>query len=117
MILEHPRDVVDYMVDALRASGRPLAPGLPVSLEPLFSDLFLGSDIARQDRVIQAALHGEGWIEPFPGDGRRYALTAAGVAEASGLGTRLGRGLRGWAVWLIALAALAALVLAWTLLR
>ncbi len=115
-MLETPRDVVDYMAEALRRSGRPLAPGLPVNLEPLFGDLFLGSEIARQDRVVQAAWHGAGWIEPFPGEGRRYALTAAGVAEVGGLGKQLGRGMRGWVVWMVAALVLAGLVLIWRVL-
>lgn len=115
-MLETPRDVVGYMAEALRESGRPVAPGLPVNLDPVFDGLFLGSDIARQDRVVQAAWHGAGWIEPFPGDGRRYALTTAGVAEAGGLGGRLSGGLRGWVVWVAAAAVLAGLLLVWRLL-
>ncbi|MCZ6754648.1 MAG: hypothetical protein O7E49_04980 [Gemmatimonadetes bacterium] len=80
--IRHPDDLLAYVASALEAQGRPVDPGMVVELEPLFHDVFLGGEITRLDRVIEAATAGGRWLRPVGGEGRRYALTSLGAERA-----------------------------------
>ena len=63
-------------------AGRPVDAGMVVELEPLFRDVFLGGEITRLDRVVEAATAGGRLLRPVGGEGRRFALTEAGAERA-----------------------------------
>jgi len=89
--LREPEDVLTAVGWLLDATGRRPEPGAVVDLDPLFADLFLGSDIRQLDRVVAAAAQGHGWLAPVAGPGRRYALTPAGAARLRSVPGRLWR--------------------------
>lgn len=67
----------------LTRNGRRLVAGEEVDLDPLFAPLFLGNEITRLEAVVGQAERSLGWLERVPGPGRRYRLTAAGVAASA----------------------------------
>ena len=94
--IRHPDDLLAYVAGALRAQGRPVDAGMVVELEPLFRDVFLGGEITRLDRVVDAATAGGRWLRPVGGEGRRYALTASGAERARSVRRGFIRRLRLW---------------------
>lgn len=80
--IRHPDDLLAYVAGVLEAQGRSVDAGMVVELEPLFHHVFLGGEITRLDRVIEAATTGGRWLRPVGGDGRRHALTASGAERA-----------------------------------
>jgi hypothetical protein len=85
--------------------------GMVVELEPLFRDVFLGGEITRLDRVIEAATAGGRLLRPVGGTGRRYALTALGADRARSVRRGFIRRLPMWQRLLL-IAIIVALVLA-----
>ena len=80
--IRDPDDLLAYIAGALKAQGRPVDAGMVVELEPLFRDVFLGGEITRLDRVVEAATAGGRLLRPVGGGGRRYALTPSGAERA-----------------------------------
>ncbi len=80
--IRDPDDLLAYIAGALEAQGRPVDAGMVVELEPLFRDVFLGGEITRLDRVVEAATAGGRLLRPVGGEGRRFALTEAGAEQA-----------------------------------
>jgi len=89
-------DLLAYIAGTLEHDGRPVEAGMVVDLEPLFRDVFLGGEIARLDRVVETATAGGTWLRAVGGNGRRYALTEAGVERARAARTP---GLRTLPLW------------------
>lgn len=75
-------DLLAYIAGALETQGRPVDAGMVVELEPLFQDVFLGGEITRLDRVIEAATAGASLLRPVGEVGRRYTLTPSGAERA-----------------------------------
>ena len=94
--IRHPDDLLAYVAGALKAQGRPVEPGMVVELEPLFHDVFLGGEITRLDRIIEAATAGGRWLRPVGGGGRRYALTPSGAERARSIRIGFIRRLSWW---------------------
>ena len=109
--IRHPDDLLAYVAGTLRAQGRPVDAGMVVELEPLFRDVFLGGEITRLDKVIEAATAGGRWLRPVGGSGRRYALTASGADRARSVRRGFFRRLPMWQRLLL-IAVILALVLA-----
>jgi broad specificity phosphatase PhoE len=100
--IRDPDDLLAHVASALKTQGRPVDPGMVVELEPLFHEVFLGGEITRLDRVIEAATAGR-WLRPVGGDGRRYALTATGAERARSIHRNVLRRLPRWQRVLIAI--------------
>ena len=100
--IRDPDDLLAYVASALKAQGRPVDPGMVVELEPLFHDVFLGGEITRLDRVIEAATAGGRLLRPVGGSGRRYALTVTGAERARSVHRNVLRRLPRWQRVLIA---------------
>ncbi len=101
--IRHPDDLLAYVAGALKAQGRPVDPGMVVELEPLFHEVFLGGEITRLDRVIEAATAGGRLLRPVGGGGRRYALTVTGAERARSIHRNVFRRLPRWQRVLIAI--------------
>lgn len=82
-------DLLSYVAITLKSQGRDVDPGMVVDLGPLFEDIYLGGEINRLDRVVEAAVVSDRWLQPVGDQGRRYALTPAGAETARGVGSRL----------------------------
>lgn len=82
-------DLLEYVARSLKVRGRTVDAGMVVDLEPLFRDVYLGGEINRLDRVVEAAVVADRWLRPVGEPGRRYALTPAGAARAQRVVPRL----------------------------
>jgi hypothetical protein len=112
--IRDPDDLLAYVASALKAQGRPVDAGMVVELEPLFLDVFLGGEITRLDKVIEAATAGGRLLRPVGGGGRRYALTDAGADRARSVHRNVLRKLPLWQrilILIIVVVVLAVLVL------